>query len=209
MYCSFLPVIIHCCILYNNYSMGGTMSNIIRSQRLQYILRKPLVNPNVNYSQEQDSFLTSMMHSINISRRGVKILWDPNPSGKSTTVRQLLIKMKQNNMIQGASIIHPPNNRYLNPSKWLRNALFDNYGPLLYKEEKLSHLLPSSNNPPYVFVLDHIDDSNINNEMKCFISTLAEDSSLTKSYIVIIITPNIATAKKLCEWNDDKIVMLN
>ena len=81
------------------------------------------------------------------------------------------------------------------PSVWFRSALHDSFGELLRTSEKLSHILPKSDGRPFVIVFDQVDDLPYGEDMKRFMMSVAEDSYLTRSYVVLILTANAVNAK--------------
>lgn len=61
-----------------------------------------------------------------------------------------------------------------------------------------------------MFVLDSIDIVSLGEDMRRFLKTLAEDSHLTRSYVVLVLTSDASNARTMWEWNGhDKIVMMN
>jgi hypothetical protein len=140
---------------------------------------------------------------------GVKIVWAPQGAGKTTTVRKVLMKMKELKKIRGCIVITPPDSNAM-PSVWLRSALHDSFGELLRTSEKLSHILPKSDGRPFVIVFDQVDDLPYGEDMKRFMMSVAEDSYLTRSYVVLILTANAVNAKTMWEWNGhEKIVLMS
>jgi hypothetical protein len=182
-----------------------------RASRLKVLLGNPIQEFNLKNAPYvlKESFRSNLHNSI-ASSHGVKILWSPPGAGKSTTVRRILIDMKKINKIRGAIIVSPPDSLDSSPSTWFRNALRDAFGNLLHPNEKLSKLLPQSDSPPYVFVLDQIDNVLLGEDMRVFIKTLAEDSSFTKSYVVLVLTADASNARTMWDWNGrEKIVLMN
>lgn len=118
--------------------------------------------------------------------------------------------LQQENAIAGALVISPPDNPHLQPSQWFRRTLADRRGTLLDDYEKLSKRLPA---PIYgkifVFILDQIENYELNDYLKCFLKTLAEDSDRVKSYVVIATCSDAAMAATMWEWNGrQKIILL-
>ena len=96
------------------------------------------------------------------------------------------------------------------PSVCFRNALRDSFGNLLLASERLSQILPKSDGRSYVFVLDSIDSVSLGEDMRRFLKTIAEDSHLTRSYVVLVFTSDASNARTMWEWNGhEQIVMMN
>ena len=187
----------------------------------------------------QTSLATDIETSICSNRGGVTIIWAPSGAGKTTTVRRVLKSLQLTNRIRGAIVINPPDfygmkgsyceagatanhqdTRHIPteglveqrnmPSMWFRAALRDMFGNLVHPNEKISDVLPKFDGRPFIFVLDHIDNAPMDEDMRVFIKTLAEDSHLTKLYTVLVICSDASNARMMWEWNGhDKIVMLN
>ena len=70
----------------------------------------------------------------------------------------------------------------ISPSLWFREALTDWRGKILKPYEKLSDLLPSGSGSLFVFVIDQAENMVLDENMRVFMKTLAEDSNLVKTY---------------------------
>ena len=115
-----------------------------RSIRLRVLLGKPVAefNPIGAPFVPKASFVSDIENSI-ITSGGVKIIWAPSGAGKTTTVRKVLIKMKEMGQIRGSIVVIPPDLNSM-PSVWFRSALHDTFGELLRPSERLSQILPKS-----------------------------------------------------------------
>lgn len=188
--------------------LGNTAS--FRSIRLRVLLGKPIAefNPIGAPFIPKASFVSDIESSI-MTSHGVKVLWAPPGAGKSTTVRKVLIKMKEMGQIRGSIVVIPPDLNSM-PSVWFRSALHDAFGELLRPGERLSQILPKSDGRPYVFVFDQVDSVPYGVDMRRFIAHLAEDSELTRSYVVLVLTNDSSNAKTMWEWNGhEKIVLMS
>ena len=188
--------------------LGNTVN--FRSLRLRALLGNPLIefNPIGAPFLPKASFVSDIEKTI-MTSGGVKIVWAPQGAGKTTTVRKVLIKMKELKKIRGCLVITPPDSNAM-PSVWFRSALHDSFGELLQTNEKLSQILPKSDGRPFVFVFDQVDGVPYDEDMKRFIMSIADDSSLTRSYVVLILTANAVNAKTMWEWNGhEKIVLMS
>jgi hypothetical protein len=188
--------------------LGNTLN--FRSLRLRALLGNPLIefNPIGAPFLPKASFVSDLEKTI-MTSGGVKIVWAPQGAGKTTTVRKVLIKMKELKKIRGCIVITPPDSNAM-PSIWFRNALHDSFGELLRTSEKLSQILPKSDGRPFVFVFDQVDSVPYGEDMKRFIMSVAEDSYLTRRYVVLILTADAVNAKTMWEWNGhEKIVLMS
>ena len=183
----------------------------IREMRLKNLFGKNIQDFNLNSPLVlKQSLVEDIERSIKSNICGVQIVWGPPGAGKSTALRKVLINMQGRNQIRGAVFITPPNTSDI-PAVWFRKALSDGFGNTFNANEKLSQILPEFNGIcPYVVVLDQLDNAQFGEEMRIFIKTLAEDSSLTKSYVTFAILSDAYKAKVMYEWNShEKIVLLN
>jgi hypothetical protein len=186
----------------------------IRSARMNNLLQRPiddfqLLEKGIPFVLKT-SLATDIETSIYSSGAGVKLIWAPTGAGKTTTVRRVIKTLQTSNKIRGAIVINPPSDSYVLPSVWFRSALRDVFGNLVNPNEKVSEILPKYDGRPFVFVLDQIDNAPMGEDMRVFIKTLAEDSHLTKLYVVLVICSDASNAKIMWDWNShEKIVMLN
>ena len=67
-----------------------------------------------------------------------------------------------------------------------------------------------SDGRPFVFVFDQVDSVPYGEDMKRFIMSVAEESYLTRRYVVLILTADAVNAKTMWEWNGhEKIVLMS
>ena len=186
-------------------------SSPIRTERLKHLLQRPVSKlTNDPLFVQETSLGLDIERSIATKFDGVKVIWAPQGAGKTTTVRQVIRGLQASDKIRGAIILSPPTDHYEVPSKWFRSALQDMTGNLLNGTEKLSQILPKIDGRPYVFVLDQIDQAPMDNDMRVFMTTLAEDSCLTKAYAVLAVCSDASVAKTTWDWNGrEKIVLLS
>jgi hypothetical protein len=65
-----------------------------------------------------------------------------------------------------------------------------------------------SDGRPFVFVFDQVDSVPYGEDMKRFIMSVAEDSYLTRRYVVLILTADAVNAKTMWEWNGHEEIVL-
>lgn len=131
---------------------------------------------------------------------GVKIIWAPPGAGKTTSIRQVLKSEIINKNLSGAIIMNAPRMMPDEPDIWFRSELELYNITTLKQNESLSSLI-SNEIQPYAIVIDQCDNFRFDEKMKVFIKSLAEDSHLTKKYIVFIICTDASKAKTMKEWN--------
>ena len=180
-------------------------SEYIRKQRLQYQFRKRMTP----FELKRDELFVSKLllasdieESINSQSCGVKIIWAPQGSGKTTTVRRVLRQLQNEDKISGALIACPPCNETKDdPSVWFRYAISDIFGVTLKPMDKLSNFLTAPKEKPFVVVLDQCEDIDFLDKMRVFIKSMAADSALTKSYVVLVICADPVKASIMWDWN--------
>ena len=133
----------------------------------------------------------------------MNILWAPEGAGKSTMVRKTCAKLKKEGIISGAIILRPPDGgNHILPHRWIRSQLSDYFGSLLLESEKLSDIIPYDESArPVILVFDQMDNLPTDDNLKILIKTLAEDSTLFKSYSVILILSDASVTCTMREWN--------
>lgn len=191
-----------------------------RAYRLKRLLRRPLLELDLvsaPFIPKQPLYDDLCKEIVSITA-GVKILWGIQGSGKSTTVRKAVNELLQSGKIAGAILMTPPDEvqrSKITPAQWFRDRLTDSLGRILRNEEKLSDLLPSSHSidnftrKPYVIIFDQMENEVCDEVLRVFIKTMAEDSAIVKSYVVVLITADASKAKTTLLWNGkQKIVML-
>ena len=180
-------------------------SEYIRKQRLQYQFRKRMTPFEL---KRHELFVSKLLlasdieESINSQSCGVKIIWAPQGSGKTTTVRRVLRQLQNEDKISGALIACPPSNETKDdPSVWFRYAISDIFGVTLKPMDKLSNFLTAPKEKPFVVVLDQCEDIDFLDKMRVFIKSMAADSALTKSYVVLVICADPVKASIMWDWN--------
>ena len=191
-----------------------------RAYRLKRLLRQPLPELDLVSAPfiPKKPLYDDLCNEIVSITAGVKILWGIQGSGKSTTVRKVVNELLQSGKIAGAIVMTPPDDvqrSKIAPAQWFRDRLADSLGRILRNEEKLSDLIPSSHSinnfvrKPYVIVFDQMENEVCDEILRVFIKTMAEDSAMVKSYVVVLITSDASKAKTTSLWNGkQKIVML-
>ena len=182
----------------------------IRELRLKNLFGQNIQDFNLNGPLVlKQSLVQDIKSFIKSNIGGVRVIWGPPGSGKSTALRKVLKNMHDKKQIRGAVFIKPPPDASDIPTVWFSNDLSDGFGNTYNPNEKLSKFLPKFNGIPNVVVLDQLDNAQFGEEMRIFIKTLAEDSSLTKSYIAFAILSDAYKAKMMYDWNShEKIVLL-
>lgn len=118
---------------------------------------------------------------------------------------QRLIKYKK---IGRNLVLRPPKNGgdFVN---WFTQQTRDGFFPLLKPEEPFSQLLPKSDKP-VVVIIDQIDDAVLNEDTERANRCMADDSTHSKSYVVLVLTYSAQNAYRMREWNRrQKIVIVN
>jgi hypothetical protein len=137
-----------------------------------------------------------------ISRTGgVKVIWAPAGSGKSTTVRHVLKAAYEQEAISGVIFLTPPRMEGTEPDEWFRSQLSCFGHETLGIFDHLSDVLTAPIDCPYVIVFDQCDNLNFDSKTSVFMKTLAEDSVLSKSYVVIALCASAVKAKIMWGWN--------
>lgn len=131
---------------------------------------------------------------------GVKIIWAPHGTGKTTTVRHVLNSECNGGKISGVLTLIPPV-RPVGVGEWFMNELKFLGFETLTKYDQLSSLLHTSHEKPYVIVIDQFDNLDFDENLRRFIKVTAEDSSLHKNYIVIVICTDAAKVSTMQKWN--------
>ena len=88
-----------------------------------------------------------------------------------------------------------------NPSLWFRQAVSDSFGATLKPMDKLSNLLTGRKEKPFAVILDQCEDIDILYYIRIFIKSMAADSFLTKSYVVLIICTDPVKARIMWDWS--------
>lgn len=146
---------------------------------------------------------------INDESGGVKILWAPPGTGKSTSVYHVINAELETGNISGVLMLTPPR-MSVEPDEWFRYQFRYLGIETLTQNEHLSTLIEVPSNKPFVIVIDQCDNLDFNDKLRKFIKVLAEDSHGSKKYVVLAICTNAAKAATMKEWNGGiKIKLLN
>ena len=140
---------------------------------------------------------------------GVKIIWAPAGSGKTTTVQHVLNVELKGGKISGVLTLNPPV-KHAVIGEWFLNELRFLGLETLTKYDQLSSLLDTTQQKPYVIVIDHFDNFDFDQKLRTFIKVTAEDSDLHKNYVVIVICNDAAKVSTMKKWNGGvKIRLIN
>lgn len=180
-----------------------------RSIRLRYKASNPTMEMDCDFPFVMKTTLEADLHRILTKPDGgVKIIWTPQGGGKTITTLKVCNELLKTKKIGGILVFRPPKNGgdFVN---WFTQQTRDCFSPLLKPEEPLSLLLPKSDKP-VVVIIDQIDNAMLNENAERAIRCMAEDSTLSKSYIVLVLTHNASNAYRMREWNGrQKIVIAN
>lgn len=195
-----------------------TDSRPIRSLRLRFLMSQGVPNVDLNGAPfvRKEPLWSDLTKSMSSQVGGVKLLWGIQGSGKTTTVRVLANQLLNEDRISGAIIIKPPDDaKICGPAGWFRSQLSDDVGQLLKADEYISNLLPHASRhendiiKPFLFIFDQFENERANEGLRVFLKTLAEDSSLTNSYVVLVVVADAVKVKEMYSWNGhQKIVMV-
>lgn len=140
-----------------------------------------------------ESFAKDLSEQILLEAGGVRILWGPPNSGKSTTLVKILNNLHEKGKISGVFIIEPPTvqTRLSNPpEKWFYSGLVDHFGEIVQPNEKISSLLPRFSGifKPYVIVIDQAEKEGFDTYIKEWVINMAVESARTKAFVVLLVT---------------------
>jgi ABC-type iron transport system FetAB ATPase subunit len=140
---------------------------------------------------------------------GVKIIWAPPGTGKSTTVKHVLNAEIAYGKISGVLMLTPPR-MTMNPDEWFRCELRYSGFETLTPYDHLSSLIVAPLDKPYVIVIDQCDNLDYDEKLRLFIKSIAEDSNIINNYVVIVICTDAAKAATMKKWNGGvKIRLIN
>ena len=150
---------------------------------------------------EQANLAADIKNCLTSRSGGVKVIWAPCGSGKSTTARSVLDAAFKRGEISGVIVLTPPKGEFIDPDEWFRANLALFGIETLRPEDQLSDMLDSPMERPFVFVFDQCDNFEFNSATKRLIKTLAEDSVLCKKYVVIALCSSAHKARVMWNWN--------
>lgn len=125
---------------------------------------------------------------------GVHVLWLPNDSGKSTSVRHIARKLQSANQVEVLTVVPK-----FNPKEALSVTIFgETFG---YNENLASFLPRSFGEKRLVVFIDQFDNVRKHYDLENFIVGLAVDSSESGKYVVILAISDPMLAETVLEWN--------
>ena len=157
-----------------------------------------------NHALEED-----IRNCIHRQPGGVKIIWAPPGTGKSTTVKHVLNSEITDDKISGVLMLTPPRIS-MEPDEWFRHELRYLGFETLTKYDHLSGLIVAPVNKHYEIVIDQCDNLNYDEKLRLFIKGIAEDSNIYNNYVVIVICTDAGKAATMKKWNGGiKIRLIN
>ena len=184
---------------------------IIRKELIKCVfLRNKISSPGDGREYVENPILEKdIRNCIHERSGGVKIIWAPPGSGKTTTVQHVLNAELKGGKISGVLTLNPPVQQAV-IGEWFMNELRFLGLETLTKYDKLSSLLDTTHEKPYVIVIDHFDNLDFDQKLRTFIKVTAEDSDLHKNYVVIVICNDAAKVSTMKKWNGGvKIRLIN
>ena len=194
----------------------GIHSKFMRSKRLKRILQANIPEQYFDRSQPfilHEIFSYDLSEQILLRTGGVRILWGPANSGKSTTLMHILNNLFKKGKISGIFITEPPTSqaRSMNPTeKWFYARLVDHFGEIVQPNEKLSSLLPRFKGvfKPYVIVIDQAEKEGFDKYFKEWVVNMAVESTWSKAFVVLLVTADAIQARAMQDWNGRQKITL-
>ena len=183
---------------------------IIRKELIKNCFNSNIEIPKTGLKYVEHPVLEQDIHNcINNEQGGVKIVWAPPGTGKTTSVRHVISEELKLGNISGVLMVTPPR-MSVEPDEWFRHQ-FKFFGiETLTQNEQLSTLIDNDFKKPFVIVIDQCDNFDFDDKLRRFIKVLAEDSNVTKKYVVLAICTDASKAATMREWNGGvKIKLVN
>jgi len=160
-----------------------------------------------------EKFSEDLSQQILLRTGGVRILWGPTNSGKSTTLVKVLDNLYKEEKISGVFVMEPPTlqSRSTNPPEtWFYSGLADRFGEILKPHEKLSSLLPRFTGvfKPYLIVIDQAEKEGFDKYIKEWVINMAVESTKTKAFVVLLVTADAIQAHVMQDWNGRQKITL-
>ena len=133
---------------------------------------------------------------------GVRIVWSVGGAGKTTTIKHVLDKLIKDQKISGVVYVTPSADKDASATEWLECATTDIFGPIITRKDKISDILGSKVDKPFVIVLDQVEGTA--SRAKGFeelVRALAYDSDACKAYISLVVTSDVHLAEEVYLWN--------
>lgn len=186
------------------------LSTSIRAFRFKFLYKSPIIPmKSLTKIVENKPFTTDIEKGILDPNCGVKVLWAPEGSGKTTHVRLITNKLIQNNKLEGAIIIKATETDFT-PLAWFSSSIKDLFYPvpIVLDASSINDLLENINSPQGILspkriliVIDQLENIRRTDKLNRLIKSLAEESVLSKKFTVLVITKDPAYARGLLELN--------
>ena len=163
----------------------------------EYVLKPPEV-----YTENRN-FVEAVQKSILDPLCGIKVLWTPSGYGKSTYVRAVCSELQKQKKITGVIVLDAEG---VKPSPtltaWLASKIGAPKAHLTSWFNHISDLLPDRfDEKPVLIVIDQFDHLHYANKVQSFVVSMAENSVLTKKYVVLLVVSNPDFASQILSWN--------
>jgi Cdc6-like AAA superfamily ATPase len=184
---------------------------IIRKELFKFICNSQIKSAEPKHVYvEHPVFERDIRNCIRDESGGVKIIWAPRGTGKTTIVKHVLNGEIIDDQISGILWFTSPSSSSIKPAEWFINQLKYLGIETMTKYDHISSFIDAPANKPYVIVLDQCDNFDFDVNLWRFIKVMAEDSHLTKNYVVIVICSDASKVANMKEWNGGvKINLIN
>jgi hypothetical protein len=182
-------------------------SEYARKERLKRLVSRPVSEFALTRDEKyvpNIELVADITEAVESCRGGIRILWEPQGGGKTTTLHSVLRELQKEGKIGGVVSISPPvTSDERSPAVWYRNSFRDEFGEILKKGERLSTLLDKVVVPdkPVVIVFDPLDDLRLTEDFDEITKDIARDSDRFKTYVVFYLTSNAEKAKHIWDLN--------
>ncbi len=183
-------------------------SRFIAEYRFNRLISQPVTRLRLTTRLIENIPLQSDIKSALTSDRcGVRVLWGPEGCGKSTHALDVCADLMENKKLRGVLYI-PVTATDRTPTEWLSAAVSDgfpgtivedasSFAKLLSRHENVGPSLPI----PVAIVIDQVENIRRTDSMNKLIKSLAEQSVLKKTFVVLVITKDPSYALGLLELN--------
>lgn len=170
----------------------GSVPDKVNLNNSPYVGRQPKLESDLKFEIE---------HGVEL-QGGVRVVWSVGGAGKTTTIKHVLDKLIKDKKISGVVYVTPSADKDVSAAEWLECATTDIFGPIITRKDKISDILGSKSDKPFVIVLDQVKGTA--SHMKGFerlVRVLAYDSDACKTYISLVVTSDAHLAKEVYLWN--------